>query len=137
MNLQQIKQLFYTYRNGVTAQTLRQAAWPHSVIYGLNVPQLAEIASAIGRNEQLGKSLWNDSNVRESRLLAAYILPTDMPQDTINDICNSLLTREEADMLAFRWLRYSQHAPSLTNQWSKSQNPLLQYLATAVERFLH
>ena len=45
MNLQQIKSRFMAMRNGIVADALRKGGMPHKVIFGLNVPQLSEIAT--------------------------------------------------------------------------------------------
>lgn len=107
--LRAIKQLFYTYRNGIVADTLRRAGHPCGVIFGLNVPQLSEIARSQEPDAELAAALWADTNVRESRLLATYLLPTAAyPADVDAAVALALQvrTREEADMLAFRVLKH-------------------------------
>lgn len=136
MTIQEIKKEFYAYRNGELAGTLRNAGWPHSVIFGLNVPQLAAIAARQERSRELALQLWADRNVRESRLLAPYIFPLDMTSDDIEEIGNDVLTREEADMLAFRWLRYLPDASLLMKKWQQSNIPITQYLSKALARFV-
>lgn len=136
MTLQKIKQEFYTYRNGAVADTLRKTGWPHAIIFGLNVPQLAAIGSAAGRDRNLGLELWSDTAVRESRLLAAYILPTDMSLTEVEEICSGVLTREEADMLAFRWLRHVEGIAALAEKWASDTDSMHNYLAEAVARFI-
>lgn len=74
--LKEIKALFMTYRNGIIADTLRSAGWTHSVIFGLNLPQITDIArQQPAPDVDLALELWNDRNVRESRLITPFLLP--------------------------------------------------------------
>lgn len=132
-----IKHQFMMYRNGITADTLRKAGWPQKVIFGLNLPQLTEIARTLPSPDlALAELLWHDKEVRESRLLAPFLLPRDLDIARVKEICADLRTREEADLLSFRWLRYHKDASQLVEQFSSSSNRLLQYLAEAISRFL-
>ena len=94
--MKEIKHLFFTYRNGAVAGTLRRYGVPHKTIFGLDVPRLAEIARGQTPSVELADRLWADRDVRESRLLAAYLYP---PQ--------------EVDMLAFRLFKRLPYAGEL------------------------
>lgn len=101
--MKEIKHLFFTYRNGAVADTLRRYGTPHKVIFGLDVPRLAEIARGLQPSADLAEKLWNDRDVRESRLLAAYLFPVEeMTEEHALALARDVLTQEEADMLAFR-----------------------------------
>lgn len=118
------------YRNGIVADTLRTAGMQcYNVIFGLNVPQLAQIAGTVGKNKALANSLWADKKVRESRLLAAYVFPTEeVSEQEALTLMADCQTQEEADMLAFRLLRY---LPSLPNL----KNAATGFAATALARY--
>jgi hypothetical protein len=74
--IKEIKHYFMTYRNGIVADTLRSAGMTcYRIIFGLNVPQLAEVSRRYQQSIELAQALWADKGVRESRLLAAYIFP--------------------------------------------------------------
>ena len=109
--MQEIKKLFFTYRNGAVADTLRRYGIPHKVIFGLQVPQLAEIARGLTFDDRTDKEktaekLWADREVRESRLLACYLFdPQCIPPDKALELACDTRTQEEADMLAFRLLK--------------------------------
>lgn len=71
--IKRVKHEFMAYRNGIVSDTLRKAGMPYSVIFGLQLPQLTQIAKGIGKSEAIADYLWDDKGVRESRLLASYV----------------------------------------------------------------
>ena len=101
--MKEIKQEFFRYRNGAVADTLRRYGLPHKVIFGLDVPRLAEIARMREPSLELADALWADSEVRESRLLACWLYPLgEMTEEKCIALASAARTQEEADMLAFR-----------------------------------
>lgn len=111
------KHLFMTYRNGIVADVMRKSGADTRVVFGLQVPQISEIArnlkAEISSSEDnaedmtvaLADALWADKNVRESRLLACWLFtPGDVTTDKVSEMFKSLVTREEADILCFRIL---------------------------------
>lgn len=116
----EIKKEFFTYRNGMLADTLRRYGMPHKVIFGLEVPRLAEIARGLTPSEELADMLWADSEVRESRLLACWLYPLDsVPADKCIALAGSARTAEEAQMLAFRIFKRLPFAASLLEEFEK------------------
>lgn len=112
--LKEIKQQFYTYRNGALADTLRKYGDPHRIIFGLDVPQIASIARSLAPGMELATLLWTDRDVRESRLLAAYLFPLEeISLEKALELCSDLRNREEADILAFRLLKRLPYATDL------------------------
>lgn len=109
-----IKKQFFSFRNGIVADALRKGGMPYNVIFGLQVPQIAEIAGSIQPDMATADELWADRTVRESRLLASYIYPhEEMTLEKGIEIARDIRTREEADMLAFRLFRRLPFAKSL------------------------
>ncbi len=105
--LQNIKKSFYTFRNGVISDTLRKAGMPYKVIFGLQIPQIADIARSLEPSGELADALWADSEVRESRILACYLFPHDTTgPDKVRELLESVRTQEERDMLYFRLIRF-------------------------------
>lgn len=118
MTIQEIKKEFFSLRNGLLADTLRKAGMPYSVIFGLNVPQLGEIARRVPEDpaarDALARELWADTKVRESRLLACWLFdPQTLGIEEAKEMMASVQTREEADILAFRLLRRLPEASAL------------------------
>lgn len=101
--MKEIKHLFFTYRNGMMADTLRRFGMPYRTIFGLEIPRIAEIARGLAPSAELADALWADREVRESRLLAAYLFPVEtMTEEKAVALAADARTQEEADMLAFR-----------------------------------
>lgn len=139
MTLQDIKKRFMAYRNGIVADTLRKAGMPYDIIFGLNVPQLGEIARGImADREVLAEGLWADSKVRESRLLSCWLFdPAPMPRIRAEQLMDSVQTREEADILAFRLLRYLPYADELARApLAPDASDLRKYVSEALRRNL-
>lgn len=135
--LKEIQQQFFAYRNGVLADQLRAAGCPCSVIFGLNVPQIAAIAREYEPSMTLAEALWAKRNDREARLLACYLFPkSEITRDKAVSLITDVQTPEEADMLCFRLLKHLPFASSLAEEAEKNETPLTQYLARSLRRHL-
>ncbi len=125
------------YRNGIVSDTLRKAGMPYNIIFGLQLPQIAAIAREYGASDELADSLWKDSGVRESRLLACYLYDTEnMTQEKALNIASTVQTAEEADILCFRLLHRLHFAESLLTRLLSSESPLISYCGKALQRNL-
>ena len=114
MDIKDIKQQFFGFRNGIVAEAFRNAGAPYKTVFGLQIPQLSEIARGAGTDHQLALTLWADSGCRESRLLACWLF--DKEKITMEDalrLAQEAATREETDILAFRLLRHLPFAEEL------------------------
>ncbi len=120
VSLQDIKKSFYTFRNGIIADTLRKAGMPYKVIFGLQIPQIAAIARELQPSMELADALWEDKEVRESRILATYLYPREeVTEKKALELLLSVITPEEGDMLAFRLLK---HLPFVAGLADKIEN---------------
>ncbi len=118
-----LRRLFFAYRNGIIADTLRKGGAPHKTIFGLQLPQIREIARKIGFNNALGRSLWNEKDCRESRLTACWIInPKELTPEETLDMARDVRSREEADMLAFKILRYVNEPDALLSLMEKDSS---------------
>lgn len=112
--LNDIKKSFFAFRNGIVADTLRKAGMPYKVIFGLQIPQIAEIARSQSPSLSIAEQLWNDRDVRESRILATYLFPLDkINMEKAMELARDVQTQEEADMLAFRLFKRLTFADTL------------------------
>ena len=126
-----------TYRNGIIADTLRKAGMPHSIIFGLQLPQISAIAREYAPSMELATELWEDKNVRESRLLACYLFPADfMTEEKCLELAESIQTKEEADILCFRLMRRVPFAETLSLKLTANDTPLISYCGEALRRNL-
>ncbi len=103
----------YVYRNGVVADALR-TVMPYRLIYGLQIPQLSEIARSLPLDIDLALYLWRKRHIREARILATYLFPPrEVSLELGLDLARDTLTREESDMLAFRLFKRMPEASAL------------------------
>ncbi|MBD5231552.1 MAG: DNA alkylation repair protein [Bacteroidales bacterium] len=143
--LQGIKKQFMAFRNGVVADTLRAGGLScYSIIFGLNLPQLKQIAEAL-RSEHtpeelrtLADALLADRGVRESRLLAYHLygmLP--LTDAEARQLAADVQTREEVEILCLRVLRNHPAAPQILDNPGASTPDLQQHLQAILTRHLN
>lgn len=115
--MQRLKRSLYAMRNGVVADSLRKAGCPHRIVFGLNLPQLNEIASQYGPDEALAEELWKDTALRESALLAPMLYPLDkLTFDHAWRLAVGTMWHEDADILCFKLLRHAPFASELAEK---------------------
>ena len=127
--IKNIKQQFFAYRNGMLADTLRKAGDPHKMIFGLNLPQIIQIAAEIGKDKALATALWIDEpGCRESRLLAPMLMPAqEFTRDEAIEWCKCVECVEVADVLCHRLLRQLSFAQQMAEALLGSTSPLEKY----------
>ena len=130
MELKDIKQQFFTYRNGMLADRLREVGDCHKVIFGLNLPQIVDIARMAGIDKALSEQLWANDTTRESRLIAPMLYPLEQFQiSTAREWIESVECVEVADILCHRLLRYLDYAWQLCQEFSNAESDLCRYTA--------
>ena len=135
--MQQVKRRFFAMRNGMLADQMRSRGLSYKVNFGLNIPQIKEIAadllaSGMTSSEQLELAcrLWENMNTRESRLLAPMIFPADiMPRETAMLWLSEAQTTEIADHLCHSLLRRLPFAAEIATELfnSPEATSLLRY----------
>lgn len=127
MELREVKQQFFALRNGLLADMLRkQCALPHRVIFGLNLPQIRDIALRCGEDADLAAALWADTDCREARLLAPMVHPADA--NALQWLAE-VATVEEADVLCHRLLRRCPGATDFAARAVADSRPMVRYAA--------
>lgn len=136
--MQNVKRRFYALRNGDIAAVLRKAGSPYRIIFGLQLPQILEVAAASGCDAPLAESLWANVTTRESRLMAPMIADRELFSiDDARRWIASLVGTEETDLLCHRLLRHLPFAETIINEFSAdSQAELQHYLALRLARNL-
>ena len=133
--IQAIKKQFFAFRNGIIADALRKQS-SYGVIFGLQVPQIAEIARGLAPSMELADDLWADENVRESRILATYLFPiAKTDREKALALAAQAKTIEEADMLAFRLLKRLPFAHDLPEAM-ESRNDISDYMKQTLANHL-
>ncbi len=128
--MQSVKRRFFAMRNGVIADTLRRGGSKFRIIFGLNLPQIIDIAREIGPDPQLAAQLWANSSTRESRLLAPMLMtPADYSEDQVLELCHDIIDIEEADIFCHRFLRHHDSAEAIAERLSSERNPMMRYVA--------
>lgn len=105
--IQEIKRRLFAMRNGIVADTIRKGGLEYKMVFGLNLPQIVEIASGIEPSQALAEEFWADSRTRESMLLAPMIYPREaMTRERASEMLREAITTEVADILCHRLLRH-------------------------------
>ena len=129
--IKNVKQRFFALRNGVIADALRKNGSPYRIIFGLNLPQLQEIAEAFGYDMKLANDLWQNLSTRESRLLAPMLVDPEV--FTIADaeewIKNLTESTEDVDVLCHKLLRKTNFTDRLIERYKEDSTEIRRYLA--------
>ena len=118
--MQRVKRRMYAMRNGALADNMRARGLNYFINFGLNIPQLKEIAAELTDGPgaldfdsrcALAADLWANINTRESRLLAPMIFPPARmtPQMALRWLSEAQTT-EVADHLCHSLLRQLPYA---------------------------
>ncbi len=141
--IKKAKRLFMTYRNGIVADSLRKAGMPYSIIFGLQLPQVRQIARQFEDEvtdrkvlRELAGDLWADAGIRESRMLALALYPAELlTLEEAVKMMNDLQTREEADLLPFLLLKKTTFIPEIISR-IVPENELDSYKIEALSRYV-
>ncbi|MDE6018776.1 MAG: DNA alkylation repair protein [Muribaculaceae bacterium] len=136
-----IRKEFFALRNGMIADTLRKGGLEQKYIFGLQLPQIKDLALRFAPENdenasELARSLWSDKECREARILACHLMPpTLMTKEEALNWAGDSTSREESDILAFRLLRHLPFAEKIAEELEASDSHINKYTATAIRRF--
>lgn len=117
-------------RNGVIADRYRSAGAPYKIIFGLNLPQIAEIAEEIKSSADLARWMWNNNTTRESVMIAPMLFPREeMTAVEAARWIDAAPTAEAIDILCHRLLRHLPDATAIAVEASTSPRDLSRYAA--------
>lgn len=129
-DFQNVKRRFFALRNGIVADVLRKGGDPHTIIFGLTLPQLREVADATGVDNVMADVLWQNRSTRESRLLAPMIADAALvSEDRAVAMVEDVMCVEEADILCHRLLRRLPFAVDIVDKYKDDAEPLRRYVA--------
>lgn len=133
--MQLVKRRMYAMRNGIVADALRRNSPSYRMIFGLNLPQIAEIAASQPQDAAFAAELWADRRTRESLLLAPMLYPpAEMDEATALAWMCDVRDTEVADVLCHRLLRRLACACALVNACVDSESDMLRYTALRLMR---
>lgn len=128
--MQQIKRRLYAMRNGALADSLRKAGCPRRLVFGVNLPQLTEIATEFGPDREMSEALRADHDLRESQLLAPMLFPVDeLTIEVAEQWMAEMQWPEEMDILSFKLLRRASFAAELALRFMEHDDPKMRYAA--------
>lgn len=128
-DMQLVKRRFFAMRNGIIADTMRKAGSTYRIVFGLNLPQIKEIAAELGHNSDLAWRLWADTGCRESTLLAPYLLNvSDVPNAAdVVSMLSSAQSCESIDIAVLALLRRHGALSAVIDELVKAESELLKY----------
>lgn len=126
-----VKRSFFAMRNGLLADTLRQGpASCFRIIFGLNLPQITEIARTVGYDRELADFLWANRTTRESLLLAPMLIdPASLTTADAIAMASEVPSPEVADILCHKLLRHLPDTGAIVTALIYDPVPLRRYTA--------
>lgn len=129
-DMQRLKRRFFAMRNGALAEQLRQNGAPYRIIFGLNLPQIAEIAAETPPSPEMAERLWANRTTRESMLIAPMLYPSAaMRPLTALRWAMTADTTEVVDVLCHRLLRRLDYCFDIADELWCAPAPINRYAA--------
>ncbi len=124
--VKEIKRGFMLQMNGVASASMREKGIDKYLNWGIQLPELKDIAKKYGRDYDLAIALWKE-NVRECKILATLIMPHErMSADLISVWMEQTLTLEIAEYATFNVYQYVDNASIFAFRWIASEHELEQ-----------
>ncbi len=119
-----IKKELRASMNGILSARMREAGMPFKLIFGVELPRLQSIADEFPKDKDLANQLWSE-NIRETKLLAIMLMPPEeFTFEVANEWKESMVTPEEAQILAMKLLSKVNHAKEISLAWLEEGNAL-------------
>ena len=124
--IQDIKLELRANMNGVVSSQMREAGLQYHVNFGIELPRLQQIASEFEPNHEVAQQLWHE-NVRESKILAAMLMPTDRFYPEVADIwVEQMPNAEIAQMTVLNLFARLPYAAEKAFEWMACSQELTQ-----------
>lgn len=147
--LSAIHRMFRGRQNVVTSTLLRDHGYQYKVAFGCSLPDLKDIASTISQAlidsesaffgldaTELAEALWEDVNIRESRMVAPMLYPrATMTVEVAERWAEQIPTPEVADVVCMYAFQFG-IGQALIERWRDSDNRWLRYCAQSLQRRL-
>lgn len=125
--MQLVKRRFFAMRNGVVADALRRNGSPYKVIFGLNLPQIKDIAAEYAGDTDLAVELWQNGTTRESRLMAPLLVRDD--SGLMSGFAEGVEFLEEADIVNYCLQKSPAVYSGIISAVERSDRPMHRYMA--------
>jgi hypothetical protein len=141
--MQKVKRRFFAMRNGDLAQQMAERGARYRINFGLNLPQISEIArdfqpGGVEATElpsgfsmaDFARRLRDNTTTRESMLIAPMLFPVEeLTLEEAYSWAQSAATPEVADILCMKLLRNFAEAPRLVEMLLADEAPIAHYCA--------
>lgn len=97
--IRDIKKELRANMNGIASQYMRENGANYHVNFGIELPRLRNIAAEFEPNHEVAQQLWHE-NVRESKILATILMPTERFYEELADIWVDQIDNAEIAQLA-------------------------------------
>ena len=126
--MQLVKRRFFAMRNGAVAKSMRDMGAPYRIIFGMTLPEIADVAAAFGPDRELAEALRANTTTRESQLMAPMIYPVDelTTDEALKWLLESQVT-ETIDVLCHRLLRKLPTAQEVAERAWKQGSVMARY----------
>ena len=121
--IRNIKKELRLFMNGVTSAQQRKLGMEYNIIFGVDIPHLKKIAEKFTKDADVAYTLWKE-NIRESKLLAIFLLPEDRYQEVADRWIGECRYSENADHLAQNILCRLPDACSKAIEWIGNDNAM-------------
>ena len=105
---------------------MRRTGMNYNIIFGVSIPHLKEIAAKFPQSTELANELWKE-NIRESRLLAIFLLPEEGYTHAANQWPAECRYHENADHLAHNILCKLPDATAKSLEWINDKSEIICY----------
>lgn len=124
--VKEIKKALRSAMNGVLSAQMRQAGMPYRLVFGVELPRLADIAKEFPTDRALAQALWNEP-IRECKILAAMLMPAEYMLPEIAEIWTlEMPTAEIAQTTVMYLMSRIPQAASLAFEWIAGEHPMRQ-----------
>lgn len=139
--MQKVKRRFFAMRNGDLAQQMKDRGASYRINFGLNLPQVSEIARDFlpGGGERaalepdfdmagFARRLRDNVSTRESMLIAPMLFPVEaLTEEEAVEWARGVASPEVADVLCLKLLRNWEGAEALAHSLVEDESPLGRY----------
>ncbi len=128
--MQLLKRRFFAMRNGAVADSLRRQGADYRIIFGLNLPQLVDIAREFGPDIDLARQLRDNVATRESMLVAPMLFPVEeLTLEEADKWLSGCVSTEVIDIACLKLFKYHPEAVQLVELQVAADHSLAMYAA--------